>query len=153
MKDEQRIEYFCSTRDLELAGSLIKGGVPIGNAITVAILNKMNELELDEVRATSKDIAGLVRVGTAEVAKAEEATKKVAAAEQRLHEIQKTVEMHKKDIAELEAKKVEGLRESEKVKVDLLKLRAEASEWGAKVEELRNIEIKTSDGKTLKVRL
>lgn len=47
MKQEQRIVYFCSTRDLEMAGELMSV-LPFSDAVVYAIFNKMGALDLEE---------------------------------------------------------------------------------------------------------
>lgn len=50
-KRDDRIYYFCSTRDLIQAGLLIKNGLNAGLAIKVAVVNKMSIPEQSEVKS------------------------------------------------------------------------------------------------------
>lgn len=48
MKHGQKITYFCSTRDLEMAGALLSV-LPLEDALSYAIFNKMGAMDQEEV--------------------------------------------------------------------------------------------------------
>lgn len=48
MKHEQKIVYFCSTRDLEMAGSLLSA-LSFEDAMGYAVFNKMPALDIEEI--------------------------------------------------------------------------------------------------------
>lgn len=55
-KKEEKIFYFCSTRDLIQAGIMMKQGVDMRTAVTVSVLNKMSAGELNEVKSKVEDV-------------------------------------------------------------------------------------------------
>ncbi len=48
------IEYFCSTRDLVMAGLLVNEGVPYEVAVATCVFNKMSNDDIEYISATAK---------------------------------------------------------------------------------------------------
>jgi len=53
MKQEQQIDYFCSTRDLEMVADLLKN-ISLEEAFKVSVFNKMTVIEKEEVLEVDK---------------------------------------------------------------------------------------------------
>ncbi len=59
MKTNQEIDYFCSTRDLEMVAQLLSK-LSLENAFKVAVFNKMNALEIEELMTKSPTFAKFI---------------------------------------------------------------------------------------------
>lgn len=108
-KKDEKIYYFCSTRDLIHAGILVKAGVNLEIATHKAIGGKMSQLEFDVVKSLFADYSKESTTSLSELLKNEKALKDYKKA---LKEAKETIAQKEENIATMTSE-IEKLRAEE----------------------------------------
>ena len=111
LKKEDRIEFFCSTRDILMAARLTKRGLDVNKAVQFAVTSKMSPTDIEETLDGSPDMASVIITFTKDAKNLvkEEADMRalIEKTRERLKEGQTKLKEHQKVEKELENKNKE----------------------------------------------